>query len=268
MEPRTFEVIGQLSLRMRIRAGDVRITETDATTALVHVTGERKGEDISIDCDTSSSGTRLQIVQRRDAGGWGFRGGALQIDVEVPVGTAAEIATGSGDIVAEATLSELTFQSGSGDAHIARISGPARLKSASGDVRVGPIAGDVSVTTASGDVEIGSIGGSLEGRTASGDIEVGELHGGARAMSASGDITIGSTRADLSLRSVSGDIEVGVPSGTRVWFDLSSTSGDTVSDLGSGDHDDHAEAAFEIRATTVSGDIRIRRARASDTTPV
>lgn len=57
-----------------------------------------------------------------------------------------------------------------------------------------------------------------------------------------------------------------MPTGTGVWLDLSSTSGDTVSELEPGAGADQAEAAFDIRATTVSGDIRIRRAPARDAT--
>jgi mRNA-degrading endonuclease RelE of RelBE toxin-antitoxin system len=51
MEPRTVEVTGTLHLLMRIRSGDIRITQIDSTTATVHVTGERKSDEISIETD-------------------------------------------------------------------------------------------------------------------------------------------------------------------------------------------------------------------------
>jgi DUF4097 and DUF4098 domain-containing protein YvlB len=261
MEPRTVEVTGTLHLLMRIRSGDIRITQIDSTTATVHVTGERKSDEISIETDPSADGTRLRVVQPRDGGAWGFRGGGIQVDVEVPRGTVAEVVTGSGDLTVEGTLAELEFQSGSGVSRVAAIDGSVRLKSASGDVQVGAIEGDATLTTASGDVQIGSIGGSLHGRSASGDIEIGQVSGDGQVTSASGDIKIGSASADLTLRSVSGDIEVGVPGGLRVWFDLSSTSGDTVSDLEPDENlNDSVSSAFSIRAATVSGDVRIRRA--------
>ncbi len=266
MEPRTFDVTGRLQLRTRIRSGDIHITQSDPATATVHVTGERTGGEISVETDDSSSGTRLQIVQPKGVGGW-TRGGALQIDIEVPPNTVADIVTGAGDLIIDCTLGELAFQSGSGDARVAAVAGSLRVRSASGDIRVGAIEGDVSLTTASGDVEIGSIGGSLHGRSASGDMEIGDLSGDGRATSASGDITIGSASADLTLQSVSGDIEVGVPGGKRVWFDLASTSGDTVSDLEPSDTDG-PQSSSAIRATTVSGDIHIRRAHARNGSPV
>ena len=267
MEPRTFDVTDRLHLRMRIRSGNIHITQTDSATATVHVTGERAGEEISVETDDSSSRTRLQVVQPKGVGGWSMRGGALQIDIEVPRKTVADIVTGAGDLIIDGTLAELAFQSGSGDARIAAVAGSLQVRSASGDIRVGDIEGDVSLTTASGDVEIGSIGGSLHARSASGDMEIGHLSGDGRATSASGDITIGSASADLTLQSVSGDIEVGVPGGKRVWFDLASTSGDTVSELEPSDADGAGSSAA-IRATTVSGDIRILRAHSHNGSPV
>lgn len=267
MEPRTFEVPGRLDLRMRIRSGDIHIRQTEAAAASVHVTGERKDEEISIEADSSSLGTRLRVVQSKAGGGWGSRGG-LQIDVEVPEGSAAEITTGSGDLIVEGTLGELAFQSGSGDARIDAVTGSVKLKSASGDTRIGSIGGDLSLTTASGDVAIGSVEGAINARSASGDLEIGGVTGATRVTSASGDLTIGSASADLALRSVSGDIEVGVPAGMRIWFDLSSTSGDTVSELEPGEDLDDARGSFEIRAATVSGDVRIRRASTRDASPV
>jgi DUF4097 and DUF4098 domain-containing protein YvlB len=267
MEPTTFDVTGTLRLRVRMRSGDVRIIETGAPTASVQVTGERDADEVSVEHDTSTAGDSvLQVIQRKD--GWGLRGRDLRVEVTVPPGTVADVATGSGDVSTEGTLAELVLQSGSGDATIDRVAGAARLKNSSGDLRVREVEEHLTATTASGDIEAGSIGGALEARTASGDIEVGTATGPAKAMSASGDLTIRSSHADLSRRSVSGDIAIGVPPGTRVWFDVSSTSGDVMSDLDPDDARGGDEAAYEIRAASVSGDIRIRRAHAPDTTVV
>ena len=257
MEPMTVDVDGTLRLRMRVRSGEISITETEAGSATVHITGERSSDEISVDREVSPSGTRLVIVQHKGPRRWGSLGETLRVGVQVPAGTEADIATGSADLGVDAPLGEIAFESGSGDARIAAISRAAKLTAASGDLRVDAIGGDATVTTASGDVEIDSIGGGLTARSASGDIEVGTLHGGARVLSASGDISIGVAHADLSLRSVSGDIEVGVAQGTRVWFDLSSTSGDTVSELEPTDAP--SDSGFEISATSVSGDVRVKR---------
>lgn len=259
MEPRRFDVTGTLHLRLRLRSGDVRIRQTDESGATVQVTGEREADEISIEHDRTGSGdTRLQITQRKD--GWAFRSRGIDVAITVPQGSIVDLGTGSGDITVDGPVAELNVQTGSGDASVARVTGDARVRSASGDVRVGTVDGNLTVTTASGEIEVGSVGGRFEGRSASGDIEIGTTTSTARAMSASGDIEFVSAGADLTLRSVSGDISVGVPAGTRVWFDVSSTSGDTFSELDT--TDGAGEASFEIKATSVSGDIRIRRAPA------
>jgi DUF4097 and DUF4098 domain-containing protein YvlB len=61
----------------------------------------------------------------------------------------------------------------------------------------------------------------------------------------------------LNLKTISGDVAVSVAPGTRVWLDLSSTSGDAVSEL---DGSDGEGASLEIHAASVSGDILVRRA--------
>ena len=259
MEPKTFEVTGRLHLAVRIRSGDIHITRADDDKVTVRVTGERGPDDVSIEAEASATGTVLHVRQPDETGLWVLHRRGVEIELSVPADTAADIATGSGDLEVDCALAELAFQAGSGDAHIGDVTGSLRVKSASGDVRTGAIDGDASFTSAAGDIAIGSIGGNLKGRSASGDVEIGVLAGSGQVASASGDITIRAAAGDLELRSVSGDIEVGVAEGTRVWFDLSSASGDASSDLELAEASDAGDVST-IRATSVSGDVRVRRA--------
>ena len=61
------------------------------------------------------------------------------------------------------------------------------------------------------------------------------------------------------MHSVSGDVEIAVARGTRVYLDISSTSGDTVSELDMSDPVDRWEPDLDLQVNTVSGDIRIVR---------
>ena len=261
MEPRTIDIDGELDLVIRVPAGDARIGVTDGTTATVSITGERSPDDLTIEASASAGGgTRLVVAHRKESAfGW-FRGSELRVDIEVPTRTAVEAVTDSADLVVDGEVRDLAFRSGSGDLRAASISGAVVVKTASGDVRAERVGGDVVATTASGDITVGSIEGSLTARTASGDLQIDRLDGKGQASSASGDLRLRIADSDLQLRSVSGDIEVGVRPGRRIWFDLSSTSGDAVSDLEPSGGGDEAGPAAEIRATSVSGDIRIRRA--------
>jgi hypothetical protein len=51
-----------------------------------------------------------------------------------------------------------------------------------------------------------------------------------------------------------------------VWLDLSSVSGDAVSDLAMGEGSGNGVAALEVRAASVSGDIHVRSADRSAAT--
>jgi hypothetical protein len=63
------------------------------------------------------------------------------------------------------------------------------------------------------------------------------------------------------LQTASGDIEVGVKRGTKVFIDARSMSGETTSDLDIGDEAaEDAGPVIELKATAMSGDIRVVRA--------
>ena len=91
------------------------------------------------------------------------------------------------------------------------------------------------------------IGGDVTGKSASGDVSLGTIGGSVRLATVSGDVEIGSVATgSASVRSVSGDVEIGVARGTRVYLDINSTSGDTVSEL------DMSDAASSAAAPTWS----------------
>jgi DUF4097 and DUF4098 domain-containing protein YvlB len=123
------------------------------------------------------------------------------------------------------------------------------------------VAGDAKTQTASGDIEIERLGGAGKLQSASGDISVGEAAGSLKVSTASGDQEIRSVEAgEVALQTASGDIEVGIKRGTKVFIDARSMSGDTSSDLDVGDAlPDGDGPVVEVKATAMSGDIRIRR---------
>lgn len=256
MASMTYAVTGTLQLRVRMRSGDVRVERATDDRATVTIAGARDPGEVSIEHDAAERGTRLEVTQRKD--GWGFRGRTVDATIAVPVGATVDVETSSGDVRVGVEVANAQVQSGSGDVFVERVTEDARVRSASGDVQIDEVGGGLTVTTASGDITVGSVGGHLETRTASGDVEVAATAGSTRMASGSGDISIASAGSTVWLRTVSGDIAVGVPMGMRVWFDVSSTSGDAVSELDAVAED--AGADFEIVATSVSGDIRIRRA--------
>jgi hypothetical protein len=64
----------------------------------------------------------------------------------------------------------------------------------------------------------------------------------------------------VELKSISGDLIVGVKRGSRVWMDVKTVTGDARSDLDANAGDDGSGPLVELKATAMSGDIRILRA--------
>ena len=91
------------------------------------------------------------------------------------------------------------------------------------------------------------------------------MDAGVNVTTVSGDVRLGSIVAgETVVRTVSGDAELGVAAGARVFLDLNTTSGDASSDLELGQDDGAADVDLSVRVSSVSGDIRVRRAPARE----
>ena len=131
---------------------------------------------------------------------------------------------------------------------------------ASGDVRGDRVNADLSVASASGDADVRRVDGAIRARAVSGSLTFGVVEGDVQITGVSGDVWLASAGSDVNARTVSGDVTVGVASGRRVWLDLGSASGETVSELGTTDDGTGVGPQVEIRISTVSGDVRVRKA--------
>jgi DUF4097 and DUF4098 domain-containing protein YvlB len=259
----TFPTRGRLQLELRIPAGSIRIKATDTTTTTLSVSGERDPDDLRIVFDDSSADEqRLSIEYKERGKRFGWRGTELRVDMTVPTGTLLTCDTGSADLEIAGRIGSLDFRSGSGDVRFDDVDGEVSVKVASGDLKGGNIGSRFSFTSASGDSRVRDVGGDVSGNSASGEMSFGVARGSVRLATVSGDVEIGSvSTGSTTVRSVSGDVEIGVARGTRVYLNLGSTAGSTVTEL------DMSEATggrggadLELQVGTVSGDIRVVRA--------
>jgi len=108
---------------------------------------------------------------------------------------------------------------------------------------------------------------ALDGRTVSGDVTVGTVAGELSMATTSGDVEVKAVvSGDVRVQTVSGDVQVGIASGTRVWVDAASVSGDLESELGLEDAHESGTSELEVvplRVKTVSGDVSLVRAAAA-----
>ncbi|MGH2597445.1 MAG: DUF4097 family beta strand repeat-containing protein, partial [Actinomycetota bacterium] len=258
----TFETPNGLELDLRIPAGEIVIRSGDGRVTRLEIRNERNPDDFRISCDPLHAGGHRLTVDQREHKRSGWHGNDLRVEVTVPVGTDVTCQTGSADLEVTGSIGSLTFTTGSGDCRFDRVDRDVSIKTASGDLSGASTGGGFTSYSASGDANVRSVTGDVVARSASGDFSVGSVGGSLDVTTVSGDVSVASMQTGRgSVKAVSGDVEIGVARGTRVYLDLHSTSGETVSELDMSDGSaGDGPADLELQVGTVSGDVRIHRA--------
>lgn len=260
MRTETFQTPGPVSLSLRIPAGEIEL-ETGAvseTKIELEASGRDEESDVRIELRERAGGYEVVVeAPRRFLGTQEYR-----LAISAPDGASVDVTTGIADIEARGTFGDFEVKAATSDVTVQNIGGELKAKTASGDLIVQSVSGPATVQTASGDVILKSLGGEGTIRSASGDVIVKEAALGLRIQTASGDQKVGSVvRGEVALQSASGDIEVGIARGSSVYVDAHSASGDMHSELELADDLPEGEGPLvELRAATMSGDVRVVRA--------
>ena len=265
----TFETPGNVKLRVSLGSGDVRIDAEDELRTEVELVALRDDEATrsaiaEATVEAREHGDRTEIVvELPRKGSWSFlgRGPSVGVRVRCPRGADVEVGTASADVTTTGPLGNVEAKTASGDLAF-DVVGSLRVTTASGDAAVQEILGAGEVKTASGDVLVRLGRGPLSLNLVSGDVAVNDAKVSLSVATVSGDQEIGSVEAgEVKLQSVSGDVRVGVRPGLKIWIDATSVSGSMTSELSMEDGPGSAgEPEIELRARTVSGDVRIVRA--------
>ena len=246
MRSERFDTPGPLRIKIEIPSGDVELQTVDGSSTQVELEGpEDIVEEARIELRPKGEGHEL-FVQTHRRGGFGiFRGGSdVELRITAPHGADIEVSAASADIAGRGRLGAVEIEAASGDVSLDRVEGEAKTQTASGDIEIERLEGAGKLQSASGDVSVGEAAGSLKVSTASGDQEIRSVRAG-----------------EIALQTASGDIEVGIKQGTKAFIDARSMSGETSSDLEVGDLPSEGDGPeVEIKATAMSGDIRIVRA--------
>jgi len=270
---KNFDVDGPVQLDVRLASGGIDIDATlDGQVELELVAHDEDSQTLvdSARVELRNSGGRQELIVdvplRRSGFSLGslFGGRGITCRIRCPEGSSLRARTKSADLNVNGRLADLDAATASGDAELGDLTGDLAYKSASGDISVRAVAGRASVNTASGDISTGRVRGPVAINTASGDITVEAADADIRANTASGDVTVEAAMSgEVGINSASGDVHVGVRRGSRVYLDCSTVSGDTNSELEiTGDEPAGDGPLLQIKARTVSGDIRITRAPA------
>lgn len=270
MRSESFETPGPLRLDLRLPSGTIELEGHDEPFTHVELEATRDSDELRevienarVELRSHGDGHELIVdVHRKRFKLFDFSGGEIRLRVRAPQGADVEIATASADTDALGTWGSLKVATASGDVRFEDLSGDVDIKSASGDIDLRRVGGRATINSASGDVEIYEVGGDVLVRSASGDVEIGEAASSVTIQTASGDQHLRSaTSGRVTMQSASGDQTVGIARGTRAFLDVKTMSGDATSELEVGeDPGEGGGPQVEVRATAMSGDIRIVRA--------
>lgn len=271
-----FTVLGPVEVYVDLQAGDLRVTATPIDTATptftacVDVIGSH-ADQVRVELE----GDRLSIFEPRRAG---FRSptGGLQVAVTVPSGSglagklgaatvrasgelgALRLSTGAGDVTLGAVLGTALLKTGAGDITVDSLSGESEIKAGAGTITVGRVMAPTQLKTGAGAIHVGEATAPVALKSGSGDLSVGVAEDDVTLSAASGDIRVARmSRGQAGLKNVSGDIRLGVPEGTPVWTDVSTTTGRVFSTLPRTGAPVQGQPYVEVRARSLSGDIHL-----------
>ncbi|MBB5959240.1 DUF4097 and DUF4098 domain-containing protein YvlB [Saccharothrix tamanrassetensis] len=277
-----FATPGPITATLELVMGETRITAGDRTDTVVDVrpanpdrTGDVKAaEQTRVDFQDG----RLVIKTNKLRGMFSFKGGAVDITIELPTGSSVRGDTALGSVYAQGTFGDFRFRSATGDISLDR-AGSTHLHTAMGNVNLIHATGHTDVLTGSGQLHVERVDGTAVVRNSNGNIRVGTVTGDLRAQNANGDIAVTLALADVTAKTANGSVrldevvrgtvvletgagrlEVGIRAGTAAWLDVRSALGAVQNDLEAASAPDSAVDTAEVRARTGVGDIVIRRA--------
>jgi DUF4097 and DUF4098 domain-containing protein YvlB len=275
----TYDTPRPVRIRLEFGAGSVTIAATDTTVTTVELhaaDGDPDGAAAVAATVIEARGDEvLVLVPRR----WRARRAPhLVLSMTVPAGSPLHAEVASASLVATGRLGRSDVTSGSGDVTLEQVDGDARIMTGSGDIAVESVRADSHLRAGSGAVRVDDAGGSLRVGTGSGDVRVGHARGDFTGKSGSGDLLLehaagsvamasgsGSLRVErigggtLSATTASGQVDVGVAGHTATWLDLQTVTGRVDSALEESAPPAPGEPVLELRAKTVSGNMRVRR---------
>ena len=272
----SFEVQGPIDLDVRLAAGGIEVDASADGNATVELIAHDEESERLVEAarvELSTHGARptllIDVPQKRSFGITTIFGrGGIECRIRCPQGSALDVRTKSADVTVRGTLGSLAVATASGDVEVDRVSGDVSVKSASSDVSAREVGGTTSIQTASGDIDIEVARGRVNVTSVSGDITIGEAYDDVSANSVSGDQDHRAVmQGAVSAHSVSGDVTIGVRRGSKAHLDCTTVSGETSSELELSSEAPSGDGPFvDVRAKTVSGDIRITRASAPSNT--
>jgi DUF4097 and DUF4098 domain-containing protein YvlB len=199
---------------------------------------------------TEDQGVMTVEVKAGSGLAWVLGGGpSIKLDLEVPVGTACTVDSGSGPVEIRSTAAAVQIDTGSGPVKVLNV-GTARIETGSGPVHGHNISGAVSAETGSGDMDFGNVNGTVSLETGSGPVTVRQVRGAVRLETGSGSLVVEDLLGSAELETGSGGVRI---SGVR--------GGNLTVDNGGGPVQLRAIDVAELEVETGSGGVEVELVR-------
>jgi hypothetical protein len=275
-----YESLAPIDADIEVSAGHVEVVASDRADTTIEVTPTNPGRsgDVSLarEARIAFENNRLHVrVPPR------FKllgpNGSVDVRVELPAGSRAEIVSGYGSVrvrgelgatrivakygsVSADRVGDLALVSAHGGVDIAEIDGGLEVTAAHGHVRIGRVVGAARLLGAHGSLTLGTTesevdvttSGSLTIERALGDVTARSAYGAIRVLEAEGGI--------LRLESAYKEVEVGVPAGVAAWVDAASAHGAVRNELTPGPEAAGTDRTIELHLRANWADVLIRRA--------
>ncbi len=257
---------------VELRSGDLRVSAERTDTVTIEITGTRADSVV-----VETHGQRIDVVEPNRSGFLAGRGD-LTVTLVVPehsglvckLGSATvratgelgdvRIATGAGDVTLGTVLGTASVKTGAGDIGVEVLGAESEIKAGAGTISVGRATAPVALKTGAGSIDVGDAAAAVTLKSGSGNLSVGTASQDTTLSTASGDIrVVRMTSGQASLKNVTGSIRLGIPDGTPVWTDISTTTGRVQSTLTPTGAPAAGQDHVEVRARSLSGDIYLER---------
>jgi hypothetical protein len=265
-----FPLTGPINLEVKLGHGSVTVAANEELSeATVRLTPRNRGSD-AVDRLTVELRGQTLVVSGPHNGGLAdlfgaWRGDRDSVDavVEVPTGTPVKIASAGDDISVTGQCGDADIATGSARIGLDTVAGNLRLRYGHANIQVGTVLGSARVSAGNGAAHFGEVAGPLDCKFGTGELTADVLRGGVRSRAGRASAHIGAVYGDVDLAFGSGSISIGVPAGVSAHVDITSGTGDAVSDLPVEDSPAAAAQTITLRARTGSGEVRLQRAVAA-----
>ena len=278
----SFDTPEPISVTAHVGAGTIQFTAGDRTETVVEIKPQDPKRDKDVRAAeqtevTYGSGVlTVRTKERRFIG----PSGAVDVTVELPTGSNAEITGSVTQVYGDGRLGEVRVKASVGDvrldttgplqltvAHgsitVERVEGAAEITTSYGGIRVGDIGGPAVLKNSHGTTTVGAVTGDLRVSGAHGAIDIARAEGSVTATNAYGGLHIAeAVRGTVQLETNYGAIEVGIRQGTAAWLDVSSDKGQVRNTLTASEGPEESEDTIKIHARTKHGNVELHRSRA------